>query len=70
MILAILVIIDSGSGLFPVQHKATTWTNADLESFGSVGTKFTQILIKIYEFSLLKDAFENFVGYSVQASMC
>ena len=48
------VSIGSGNGLMPVQHQAIIWTNADLLLIGSLGTNFSEILMKIQNFSFMK----------------
>ena len=48
------VSIGSGNGLVPVRHQAITGTNAGLLSIGPVGTNFSEILIKIENFSFMK----------------
>ena len=47
-------IIGSDNGLFPVRHQAITWTNAWLLSIGPWGTNFSDIRIKIQNFSFMK----------------
>ena len=49
-----LVQLGSGKGLWPVQHQAIIYTNADLLSVGSSGTNFSEIWIKVKEFSFKK----------------
>ena len=49
----------SDNGLMPVQRQAIIWTNADLLSIGPLGTKFSDILIKIQNFSLMKMCLKN-----------
>ena len=46
----ILVNIGSGNGLLPVWWKAITWTTTELLSIGILGTKFSEILIKMLWF--------------------
>ena len=48
------VSIDSDNGLSPVRRLAITWTNAHLLSIGPFGTKFSEIWIKIQNFSFKK----------------
>ena len=48
------VSIDSGNGLFPVQHQAITWTNADLLSIEPFGRKLREIESKFIAFHLRK----------------
>ena len=48
------VSIGSDNGLFPVPRQAIAWTNADLLSVGPLGTNFSEILIKISNFSFMK----------------
>ena len=47
-------IIGSGNGLLPIQHQATTWTNAGLLKIGLLGTNFSEISIWILAFSFKK----------------
>ena len=47
-------IIGSGNGLTPVRCQATTRSNADLSSIGLLGTNFSDVWIKIEEFSFKK----------------
>ena len=49
-----LTIIRSNNGLSPDRHQAIFWTNAGLLSIGSLGTNFSEILIKIQNFSFTK----------------
>ena len=52
----------SGNGLSPVKCQAITWTNADLLLIELSGTNFSEIQIKIEDFSFIKkNAFENVV---------
>ena len=46
-----LRIIDSDSGLSPRRRQAIMWTNAGLLLIGPLGTNFSEILIKIQNFS-------------------
>ena len=48
------VITGSGNGLLPVQCQAITWTNADLLSFGPLERNFSEIWLKICNFSIMK----------------
>ena len=48
------VRIDSGTGLSLVQHQTITQTNADLLLIGPLGTNFSEILIRIQNFSFMK----------------
>ena len=59
----IIVKIGSGNGLLPDRQQAITWTNADLLSIGSLGTKLIDIFIykKIPNFSFKKNAFTQVV---------
>ena len=50
------LIIGSGNGLSPGRHQAIAWTNAGLLSTGPLGTKFSEILIKIHTFSVNKQS--------------
>ena len=56
-----LTIIVSGIGLSPGRRQAIISTNAGILLIGPLGTNFIVILIKIYIFSLKKNAFENVV---------
>ena len=49
-----LTIIASDNGLSPGQHQAIIWTNPGMLLNGPLGTNFSEILIKIYAFSLKK----------------
>ena len=42
------------NGLSPVLRQNITWTNADLLSIGLWGTNFSEIQIKIHNFTFLK----------------
>ena len=55
-----LIIIGSDNGLSPGRRKAIIWTNAGIVLIGSLGTNFSEILIKTYKCSL-KNTFENVV---------
>ena len=46
-----LTIIGSDNGLSPGRRQAIIWTNAGILLIGPLGTKFSEILIKIYTFS-------------------
>ena len=48
------VSIDSNNGLSPVQHHAITWTNTGLLSIGPLESNFSEIWIKIHNFSFMK----------------
>ena len=48
------VSIGSGNGLSPARRQAIAWTNAHLLSIGPLGTNFSEILIKIWNFSFTK----------------
>ena len=48
------VSIDSGTGLSLVQHQTITQTYADLLSIGPLGKNFSEILIRIQNFSFMK----------------
>ena len=48
------VIIGSDNGLSPIQRQAITWTNADLLLIGPLGTNFSEIGIKMQNFSFMK----------------
>ena len=47
-------IIVSYNGLTPGRRQAIIWTNAGILLIGPLGTNFSEILIKIYKFSLKK----------------
>ena len=49
-----MVSIGSDNGLSPIRRQAIIWTNAVLLSIGPLGTKFSEILIKIQIFSFTK----------------
>ena len=49
-----LTIIGSENGLSPSRRQAIIWTNAGLLSIGTLQTYFSEILIKIQQFSLKK----------------
>ena len=49
-----LNIIDSDNGLSPGRRQAIIWTNAGLLLIGPLGTNFSEILIKIQNFSFMK----------------
>ena len=55
------VSIGSDNGLSPVWLQAITWTNNGLLSIGNLGTNFSEIWIKIHNFSFMKNAFEYVV---------
>ena len=44
----------SYNGLAPVRRQAISWTNTDLLSIGPLGTNFSEIRIKIHNFSIIK----------------
>ena len=48
------VSIDPNNGLSPIQRQAIIQTNAGLLSIAPLGTNFSEILIKIGNFSLTK----------------
>ena len=48
------VSIGSDNGLPPIWRQAIIWTNAGLLSMGPLGTNFSEILIKIQNFSFTK----------------
>ena len=50
-------IIGSDNGLPPGRHQAIIWTNAGLLLIGTLGTNFSEILIKIRIFSFKKMGF-------------
>ena len=45
------ISIGSVNGLSPILQQAIIWTNAGLLSIGALGTNFSEILIKIQNFS-------------------
>ena len=47
-----LTVIGSDNGWLPGWHQAIIWVNAGIFLIGPLGTKFSEILIKIYLFSL------------------
>ena len=49
-----LIIIDSDNGLSPERRQAIIWTNGGILLIGPLGTKFSEILIKIHAFSTKK----------------
>ena len=49
-----LTIIGSDNGLSPGQRQAIIWTNAEILLFWTLGTNFSEILIKIHTFSFKK----------------
>ena len=49
-----LVSIGSDNGLSPMRRQAITWTNACLLSIEPLGTNFSEVLIKIPNFSSMK----------------
>ena len=49
-----LTIIGSDNGLSPDRRQAIIWTNAGILLIGSLGTSFSEILIKIHAFSFKK----------------
>ena len=51
--------IGSDNGLSPIRHQAINLTNAGLLSIGHLGTNFSEILIKIQNFSFTKISSEN-----------
>ena len=55
-----LSIIGSNNGLSPDQCQAIIWTNDGILLIGSLGTNFSEILIKIQTF-FQENAFENVV---------
>ena len=48
------VSIGSGNGLLPIRCQAITWTSADLLSIEPLWTNFSEIWIKIQNFSFIK----------------
>ena len=49
-----LTTIGSDNGLSPGRHQAIIWTNAGILLIGPIGTNFSEILIEIKTFSLMK----------------
>ena len=49
-----LTITGSDNGLSPIRRQAIIWTNAGILLIGPLGTNFSEILIKIYKFSVKK----------------
>ena len=49
-----LTIIGSDNGLLPGQRQAIIWTNVAILLIGPMGTKFSEILTKIYIYSFKK----------------
>ena len=45
------VSIDSGDGFSPIWRQSITWTSADLQSIGPLGTNFSEIVIEIQTLS-------------------
>ena len=54
-----LTIIGSDDGLSLGWHQAIIWTNDGLLSIETLGTNFSEIVIKIETFSNKEKAFEN-----------
>ena len=42
-----LLVNSTGNGLLPIQSQAVGWTNADLSSFGYLGTNISEIWLKV-----------------------
>ena len=65
-------IIGSDNGLSPVWRHAVIWTNDGLLLIGHLGTNFSEMLIKLQQFSFmkmhLKCRLQN-VGHFIYASM-
>ena len=61
LIVEILVSIGWYTGLFPGQHQAIIRTNAGILFIGPLQTNFSEILIKIQNFSFTENALENVV---------
>ena len=49
-----LTIIGSDNGLLPDRHQVIIWTNVGILLIGPLGTKCSEILIKIHAFSFKK----------------
>ena len=56
-----LIIIGSDNGLSPERCQAIIWIIAGILLIGTLGTNFSEILIKRHSFSFTKNAFENVV---------
>ena len=73
MMMLIWVIITSDNGLSPMRCQAITWTNVDLLSIGPMGTNFSEIRIKIKQFSFtkmnLKMPFANWRPFCLSLNM-
>ena len=68
-----LTIIDSDNGLSPGRRQVIIRTNAGILLIGSLGTNFSEILIKIFTFSFKKMHLKlssEFGSHLVSASMC
>ena len=67
-------IIVSDNGLSPDRRQAIIWTNAEILLIGTLGTTFSEILIKINTFSFkkmhLKMSSQEIGGHFVSVSMC
>ena len=48
------VSIVSDNGLLSGQHQAIIWTNPGILLIGTLGTNFSEILIKLQNFSFMK----------------
>ena len=57
-------IIGSDNGWSPGQRQAIIWTNAGMLLIGALGTKVSEILIKIWTLSLKKMLFKVLSGKS------
>ena len=58
-------VLVSDNGLSPIRRPAIIWTSPGLLSIGPLGTNYSEILIKIQNFSFTKNAFENIVCETV-----
>ena len=66
-------IIGSDNGLLPGRHLAIIWTNAGILLYRHLGTNFSEILIEIIHFHLIKCIWKCRLwngGHFVSASMC
>ena len=68
-----ICIIGSNNGLSPGQRQAIIWTNAGILLLAPLGTNFSEILIKIYTFSVMKIHLKCRLwngGHFISAPMC
>ena len=52
-----LAIISTDNGLSPGRRQAIIWTNAEIVLIRTIGTKFSEIVIRVQIFLLKKNAF-------------